>query len=67
MPESDKVVESGAWGSVVSWISKQVRGFVDDPLGYAIEKWFYLIFFGLGIAILGSGLKWVYELTRELF
>ena len=68
MPNSDEViVQPSRLGAVVPWISNQARGCVEDPLGYAIEKWMYLIFFGLGISILGGTAKWLYRLVVELF
>ena len=68
MPQSDEVVvKSAKPDSVVSWASREVRRFFQDPLGYAIDKWIYLIFLGFGIYILAGASKWLYQLVRGLF
>ena len=40
-----------------NWIKNQAEEFIDDPLGYAIDRWIYLIFLGIGLSILIGAFK----------
>lgn len=49
---------------MLAWINGKLRAFIDNPLGTATEWAVYLIFFGVGIAILVWAVRFVIGMVR---
>lgn len=45
----------------VGVLRREAGGFLKDPFGYAIERFFYCLMLGVGISILAVGIRFVVQ------
>ncbi len=45
----------------VTVLRREAGGFLKDPFGYAIERFFYCLMLGVGISILAVGIRFVVQ------